>query len=186
MPSLRDAERRAAKAVFADALEEMLKTHSFSDISVQDIVESCGVSRTTFYRHFKDKYDLMQWVYLRQLEKIYARHPDLSEWRKPTQEILQFIQENKAFFKNVVSYDKQNSLLELIRNLSIDDCTVHLLRELNAETLPDEMAFAVELFAIGSSNMVASWIAGGMTISAQMLANRICDCIPKVIGQYFS
>ncbi|WP_373842309.1 TetR/AcrR family transcriptional regulator, partial [Limosilactobacillus sp.] len=40
------------------SLKDLLLTHSFSEITVQNIVDNCEVSRTTFYRCFKDKYEL--------------------------------------------------------------------------------------------------------------------------------
>jgi len=52
------------KHLLADALRRLLDTKRYADITVADIVRECGVSRYTFYYHFKDKLDLVNWIYL--------------------------------------------------------------------------------------------------------------------------
>ena len=47
------------KEIITNAFIDLLKREPFSKITTQMILEASGVSRSTFYRHFKDKYDLM-------------------------------------------------------------------------------------------------------------------------------
>ena len=62
-------------SILADALLDLLKEKPFEKVTVEDIVNKCGASRPTFYRHFKDKYDLMDWIYLRHANK-YMKYRD--------------------------------------------------------------------------------------------------------------
>ncbi len=59
-----------AKSILADSIEDLLKRKSFVNIGVQDIVKNCDVSRTAFYNHFKDKYDLVSWIYRRDVNEL--------------------------------------------------------------------------------------------------------------------
>lgn len=52
------------KHLLADSLRQLLEEKPFSSITVADIARNCGVSRHTFYYHFKDKQDLVLWIYL--------------------------------------------------------------------------------------------------------------------------
>ena len=70
-----------AKTILADSIKELLKERSFLNIGVQDIVKNCDVSRTAFYNHFKDKYDLVSWIYRRDVEDIYWKLKKF-DWRK--------------------------------------------------------------------------------------------------------
>ena len=36
---------------------------SFAKISISDLCEECGLNRKSFYYHFKDKYDLVNWIF---------------------------------------------------------------------------------------------------------------------------
>ena len=47
----------------ADAMKLCMKSAPLEKITVGEIVGACGTTRQTFYRHFKDKYDLVNWYF---------------------------------------------------------------------------------------------------------------------------
>ena len=49
------------KYKLANAMKELLVHTPVDKITVKQIVDQCDVTRPTFYRHFKDKYDLINW-----------------------------------------------------------------------------------------------------------------------------
>lgn len=51
--------KRTHKLLF-DALVELMSKKSFSDIKISDICEIAMIHRTTFYKHFEDKYNLLE------------------------------------------------------------------------------------------------------------------------------
>ena len=55
-----DPRIRRTRQLLQDALVELLKTKSFDEISVQDLVESATLNRGTFYLHYADKYALLE------------------------------------------------------------------------------------------------------------------------------
>ena len=74
------------KRALAAALKELMETQPFARISVGDICQACDMSRKSFYYHFKDKYDLVNWIYytecltaLREIDyqDLYHRGPEL-------------------------------------------------------------------------------------------------------------
>ena len=55
------ADSNLTKRALAAAMKELMEQMPFSKISVSDIAEQCGMNRKSFYYHFKDKYDLVNW-----------------------------------------------------------------------------------------------------------------------------
>ena len=51
------------KKALAAALKSLMQTQAFEKISVGEICEVCELSRKSFYYHFKDKYDLVEWIF---------------------------------------------------------------------------------------------------------------------------
>ena len=51
------------KYKLANAMKELLVHTPVDKITVKQIVDQCNVTRPTFYRHFKDKYDLINWYF---------------------------------------------------------------------------------------------------------------------------
>lgn len=47
----------------AEAVKQLMGRQSLEDITVKEITGEAGVSRQTFYRHFLDKYDLVNWYF---------------------------------------------------------------------------------------------------------------------------
>ena len=45
------------------AFRDLLATREFDKISIVDIMESAGIRRQTFYNHFLDKYELLDWIF---------------------------------------------------------------------------------------------------------------------------
>ena len=72
---------KAKQAVF-NAMLALLKTNGFDDITVTEIIEKASISRTTFYRMFEDKYDLLDKFTFAMLEK-FVGYDDLpkNKWR---------------------------------------------------------------------------------------------------------
>lgn len=50
------------KEIIAKTFTELLDEKSMSKITVKDIVERCGVNRNTFYYHFKDIPDVVEFI----------------------------------------------------------------------------------------------------------------------------
>lgn len=51
------------KKALAQTMKELMAKQPFSKISVGDICDACGMSRKSFYYHFRDKYDLVNWIF---------------------------------------------------------------------------------------------------------------------------
>ena len=58
-------KRKTTKEILAESYLEFAAKKSINKISVVDIVENCSMTKPTFYRHFKDKYDLISWLFVR-------------------------------------------------------------------------------------------------------------------------
>ena len=65
--------RKTARELLADSFRELAQARAIDKITVQDIVKNCGYSTATFYRQFKDKYDLIAWDYSRRLSDLMHR-----------------------------------------------------------------------------------------------------------------
>ena len=66
-------KRKTAKEILAESFQELAEKKSIDKITVKDITDNCGYSPATFYRQFRDKYDLIAWQYSRNIEEIMNR-----------------------------------------------------------------------------------------------------------------
>ena len=52
---------QVTKRALEASLKKLLLEKPLHKITVSDITEDCGINRMTFYYHFKDIYDLVEW-----------------------------------------------------------------------------------------------------------------------------
>ena len=57
------ADSNITKNALAVSMKKLMEKKPFSKISVGDICEDCGMNRKSFYYHFRDKYDLVNWIF---------------------------------------------------------------------------------------------------------------------------
>ena len=69
------------KRVLASTLKEMAEKKSLSKITINDLTQACDVSRQTFYNNFKDIYDLVEWIYLKEVVTPIERGKIYDKWQ---------------------------------------------------------------------------------------------------------
>ena len=109
------------KFMIARGLKQLLETRAFTDVTVGDIARHCKMSRNTFYYHFKDKYDLVNWIFdtefiaLLKDEKLNASHSNYKERWACIEKICQYFYQNHGFYRKALQIKGQNSFSEHFR-----------------------------------------------------------------------
>lgn len=166
------------KNIIADTLLELTKEQSLNTITVKQLLDKSGVSRQTFYNHFIDKNDLIQYIYETKIV------PDFNEDNMN----MKFYDSLLITFKNIEKYhyfmkaackiEGQNCLKDYI----FEHCKEFDLKwhqELYGSSLmPEALKFATIYHATASSSMTLSWILSDMPVSAE----EICKMIVQMRG----
>ena len=110
------ADSNMTKKALASALKELMKTVPFSKISVGDICNMCEMNRKSFYYHFKDKYDLINWIYTSEFvvglqNKIYD-----SEWNI-LEDLCDYFYEYRDVYRKALQIEGQNSFYDYFRDV---------------------------------------------------------------------
>lgn len=58
-----DKKRDLTKELLADCLKELVLTNSFEKITIKMVTDKAGLIRPTFYKHFQDKYEVLEWIF---------------------------------------------------------------------------------------------------------------------------
>ncbi len=101
----------ATKRALAIALKELMREKPLVKISIADIVGRCGMNRQSFYYHFRDKYDLVNWIFYTELITELKRSENASEWEE-LGNILDYLYQNRSFYINALKFNGQNSFYE--------------------------------------------------------------------------
>ncbi len=101
--------RQTTKEALAETLEMLLETRNIDKITVKDIVTECGVNRQTFYYHFHDIYDLMEWALADSIEQ-YAEQSLTAgmDWMEQIRQLFHFFYLHRTVILH--GYDATNRM----------------------------------------------------------------------------
>ena len=82
-------------------MKKLLLEKPLNKITINDITEDCGVNRMTFYYHFKDIYDLIEWCCVEDAKKALEGKKTYDTWQQGFLQIFEAVLDNKPFILNV-------------------------------------------------------------------------------------
>ena len=98
------ADSTITKKALANSLKELLNEFPFEKISVGEICDRCFMNRKSFYYHFKDKYDLMNWIFDNEFNIDKEHHTD-EDFAK----LCHYLYDNRDFYRRAFKIKGQNS-----------------------------------------------------------------------------
>ena len=121
----------------AASFRELVKKSSVEKITIKEITDGAGLIRPTFYHHFKDKYDLIEWIWYQDVIE-----PARFFWEAgmiPETEKLVFAQilKEKEYYTRILKVEGQNSFKEIVIH-SLEEVLLDYISE-SASGIPEEI-----------------------------------------------
>lgn len=98
----------SSKRALAEALKRLMAKQPLEKITVGDVCKTCGMSRKGFYYHFRDKYDLVNWIFYAEFVVGLYEKPEENVWVF-YENICAYFHENRSFYINAFAIQGQNS-----------------------------------------------------------------------------
>ena len=92
---------QVTKRALEASLKNLLLKKPLEKITINDITEDCGINRMTFYYHFKDIYDLIEWCCVEDAKKALEGKKTYDTWQQGFLQIFEAVLDNKPFILNV-------------------------------------------------------------------------------------
>ena len=178
------AARRDTKGMFAAELEEMMETIPLSKVRVADLGWQCDVERRVFYYHFRDKYDLVAWMFERDYRSAANGAAPYSQ--ELYAETHRTIWSRRDFYNRAFQDDSQNSIERYIVQFSIGANEEALKRHQGVTTLSSDMVFAVRHFAYGNVGCLIEWLDGRLEATPEQFASHMFACMPPELRDAYA
>ena len=173
------------RAAIMDAFIAMINEMPLESVRTEELITRAGVSRSTFYRLFHDKYDVMNSIFLLQSKKTVYKDPHLSNWKEWARMDLTNIQQHILFYQNIISYKGQNSFSDSLVEYYRNNMQRHIGKYFKEGDLPEEVAFSIEVHIQVSVFAVIWWIRGNCETPIETLISYLEGCIPRRIRYLF-
>lgn len=165
---------RNTKKALADSLKALLRTRPLSKVTIADITEGCGINRMTFYYHFRDIYDLVEWICREECSAALGGPLDRETWQEGFCRLCRYVLENRSFFVNVCnSIGREQAENYLYR------VTYSILRsavdELAGDMLigEEEKKFIADFYKFAFVGVELDWLRSGLRESPEELAGKL-------------
>ncbi len=167
------ADSNITKRALAAALKALMETKPFSKITVRDICEVCDINRKSFYYHFKDKYDLVNWIYYTECvtvlkEKDYHVGWDLLE------DLCAYFYENRNFYRKTLSVDGQNSFSEYFRDIIVTIISSEMEGIFGRD---NALPFYVDFYADAFLCAIKRWLLDKDCMPAEEFSSLLKNCL---------
>ncbi len=177
-------ETNAIEQLYA-ALVELVTSEPLEKISVAELTQQAGVSRSTFYRHFYDKYALLNGYYNTVLEQTLYRYERDLCWTDALTAIYSEIARNLVFYQNALKSTRMNSLKTHIFRIS-RDFHFSILKKNGVDLTNWQNIKAMEAYIYGNLEIMCDWIKTGMQEPIADMIRLQSALIPARFTPYFS
>lgn len=170
-----DITKRAISA----SLKNLLREKSLSKITVQEIADDCGINRQTFYYHFQDIYDLVEWTCIEDTDKVLKENRTYETWQEGFLAVFDLAKKDKIFIDNIyrsVSLEMLEQYLyrlvyPLIKNVVDEKSKGRSVRDENKKYIADFYKYAF----VG---VLLEWVRHDMKESPRDIVDRVS----KIVG----
>ena len=165
---------KRTKELLTDTFWELLEEKAYSKITVNDIVSRCDVNRNTFYYHFQDIYDLLDWTLQEDIHRLIVNEIDLDNWEESITALFAYMQANRLLILNAFhSLERDTLEREVFKLLS-----PLLHRLFSAQSGFDRLCeadqdFIVSVYGLGIAGLLLRWIGTNMLAPPEPLIRQL-------------
>ena len=178
--------RKTTKELLADSFRELAETKPIHKITISNITGNCGLTQPTFYRHFKDKYDLIAWIYVSDAKEIMGQiGTDGYTWRDTLLDGAKYFSGNRTFALNALRHTSgRDSFLSLLETVNTELLCTEVRKKLMTEHIPQDVLTMIKVYCYGTVRYTCEWLLEEMPLSRETYADVMEKCLPEPLRQY--
>ena len=162
------------KRALEESLKNLLLQKPLDKITISDIAADCGISRMTFYYHFKDIYDLVEWACMEDARRALEGKKTYDTWQQGFLQIFEAVQANRPFIMNVYRSVSREHVESCLYKLTYD-----LLMGVVEERAQDlsvrecDREFIAHFYKYAFVGIMLDWIKGDMRADPKEIVDRL-------------
>lgn len=162
------------KQTMEESLKRLLLQKPLHKITISDIAEDCGMNRMTFYYHFKDIYDLVEWSCEEDARRALDGKKTYETWQEGFLQIFQAVKENKPFIMNVYHSVSREQVENYLYKVTYD-LLIGVVEEkaVGMTVRREDMEFVAHCYKYTFVGIMLDWIRGDMKADPQEMINRL-------------
>lgn len=166
------------KRALAEAMLSLLKRYSFDDIAVNDICIRAAVSRTTFYKHFQDKYQLTKFC-MQELSHGIMQEVDSHDIGSIIRKSVRMIDANRDIWNNLLLGHSNHEISELLHVMFVEEFWRALQRGAGERVSAESLRIDAVFLAAGVSFVIIWWINDGIALTREEMSDYLISMLER-------
>lgn len=165
---------QVTKRALEASLKNLLLKKPLSKITINDITEDCGINRMTFYYHFKDIYDLVEWACAEDAKKALEGKKTYDTWQQGFLQIFEAVLDNKPFIINVYRSVSREQVEIYLYKLTYD-LLIGVVNERSADMniREDDKKFIANFYKYAFVGVMLDWVKNDMKEDPKQIIDRL-------------
>lgn len=166
--------KKITQKALAESLKKQMLIKPLAKITVNDIVNECGLNRRTLYYYFQDIYDLLEWIYKTEIHDILGKNRTSKTWGKGFLEIFIYLQNNKPMVLNTFNSVERDILENHLYNESFT-IIYEVVNELASDIDVNEKdkIYIANFYKIAFVGTIIEWIKNNMIEDPNIIINKL-------------
>lgn len=173
---------KLTQRAMAESLKKLLSQKTLDKITVKEITDDCGVKRQTFYYHFKDIYDLLEWTFIQEGEQFIDRDRICETWQDVYLEVFRYIEKNRNFTMNAYNSVGREHLERYLYQI-VYDLIARFIHQMDKEgkISRDDRDFICDFYKFGLVGIILEWLGRGMKEDPQVITEKLTRLLRRHI-----
>ncbi len=169
---------QVTKRALEQSLKNLLLQKPLTKITVGDIADDCGINRMTFYYHFKDIYDLVEWSCYEDARKALDEKKSYDTWQQGLLQIFDAVQENKPFILNVYRCVHREQVERYLQPL-VDQLLLGVINEESDKisVRDEDKQFIAQIYSYIFIGLMLDWIKDDMREDPRKIVDKLAKLI---------
>lgn len=162
------------KIAIADSFRILAQSNSLSKITVQEIAKLAGVSRHTFYYHFRDIYALTEWIFESEGSQVIADYKKLNNWKEGLERACRYALDNRVLVIRIYHSDYQKNIIMFFQNVIksiISNIVETEYRHIIVK--PNEKEMLLDFYTFGCVGLLSNWLSNNMEEDYHMILDKL-------------
>ncbi|SHL53235.1 transcriptional regulator, TetR family [Anaerocolumna jejuensis DSM 15929] len=172
------------KKALEDSLKNLLLQKPLSKITISDITKDCGINRMTFYYHFKDIYDLIEWICTEETARAINGKKTYETWQQGFLQTFQMVLDNKPFISNVYHSISREKIEDYFYAITYD-LLIGVVEEKATGMNVSEAAkkFIANFYNFAFVGLLLDWIKKDMQDDPQLIIDQVSTLIQGEVSR---
>ncbi len=171
--------KELTKNWIAETMKALMLKKPLNQIRIKEICALAQIDRSTFYYHFKDKYDLVAWIFYSSAFKT-----DVLS-REESAASLKQVKKDYMFYKRAFEDHSQNPLWEYMLEYYAGMYMDIARQKLHTDTLDAQTVFSIRMYSYGTIAMSREWIFRDQTTPAETVVEMMFTTMPENLRHIF-